>query len=148
MYYPLELRVPDTVKEHDLENALGFMRKKCSGVMMGITLYQIVAAEIRNRSLFDTFFRMSFRPYVRGSFNVLAETPDNRSVNFLTGASGFPQQVLFGYTGLRITGEGLVQKYPPMLPEGVKSLHITDLKFRGKRYTVTVQNGTTSVLPQ
>ena len=146
LYYPLELKVPGEVKKNDLVNALEFMKKNGTGVMMGITLYQIVAAEIQNRNLFDDFYKMSYGPYIRGSFNVFAETPENMSTNFLTGTGGFLQQVLFGYTGLRITSRGLVKEYKPMLPTGVKALTITNLHFRGKRYDVTVEHGITRLI--
>ena len=146
LYYPLELKVPNEVKKNDLVNAFQFMKKNGTGVMMGITLYQIVAAEIQNRNLFEDFYKMSYEPYIRGSFNVFAETPENMSTNFLTGTGGFLQQVLFGYTGLRITSRGLVKEYEPMLPSGVKSLEITNLHFRGKRYDVTVEHGITRLI--
>ncbi|HQT91697.1 MAG TPA: hypothetical protein PL001_06675, partial [Candidatus Kryptobacter bacterium] len=145
LYYPLELKVPNGIKKNDLFNALSVMKKNGTGVMMGITLYQIVAAEIQNRNLFEDFYKLSYRPYIRGSFNVFAETPDNMSTNFLTGAGGFLQQVVFGYTGLRITSTGLSVKYKPMLPIGVRSLTIANLHFRGKLYNVTVENGATKL---
>lgn len=146
LYYPLELKVPNEVKKNDLVNALGFMKKNGTGVMMGITLYQIVAAEIQDRNLFEDFYKMSYGPYIRGSFNVFAETPENMSTNFLTGTGGFLQQVLFGYTGLRITSRGLVREYKPMLPSGVTSLRITNLHFREKLYDVTVEHGITRLI--
>ena len=146
LYYPLELKVANDVKRNDLSNALSFMKKNGTGVMMGITLYQIVAAEIQNRNLFQDFYKLSYRPYIRGSFNVFAETPENMSTNFLTGSGGFLQQVVFGYTGLRITSKGLSAKYKPMLPDGVRSLTITNLHFRGKLYDVTVKNGKTKLV--
>ncbi len=145
LYYPLELNVPDNVKENDLTNAFNYTMKVggWNGVMMGITLYQNVAAEIKNRKLFDEFFNLSYKSYLRAPFNVLAETPQNMSTNFLTGAGGFLQQVLFGYTGLRITEKGLVEKYPPMLPEGVTEMTGTNIHFRGKTFDVVVRNGKT-----
>ncbi len=145
LYYPLELKVADEVKANDLTNALNFEKKSGGGVMMGVTLYQNVAAEIQDRKLFDDFFELSYKPYIRGSFNVFAETPQNMSTNFLTGAGGFLQQVLFGYTGLRITENGLVQKYKPMLPPGVHEMEIRNIHFRGKIYKVVVRNGKTTL---
>ncbi len=146
LYYPLELKVADNVKRNDLVNALGFMKKNGTGVMMGVTLYQIVAAEIQDRSLFNDFFRLSYRSYIKGSFNVFSETPGNMSTNFLTGTGGFLQQVLFGYTGLRITAGGLKAEYKPMLPKGVKSMTITNIQSRGRLYDVVVENGITKLI--
>jgi trehalose/maltose hydrolase-like predicted phosphorylase len=150
LYYPLELNVPDNVKRNDLNNAFNYTLKVggWNGVMMGITLYQNVAAEINDRELFDKFFKLSYKPYLRPPFNVLAETPQNMSTNFLTGAGGFLQQVLFGYTGLRITDAGLVNKYAPMLPEKVTKMTLTGIHFRGKTYKVVVTNGKTIVVKE
>ncbi len=141
LYYPLELKVPNDVKANDLRNALAFIKKNGSGVMMGITLYQNVAAEIQNRTLFDDFYRMSYKGYLRGPFNVFSETTSSMHTNFLTGAGGFLQQVVFGYTGLRITDKGLDAEFRPMLPPGVSEMEIHNLHFRGKLYDATVKNG-------
>ncbi len=143
LYYPLELKVPNEVKANDLRNALSFIKKNGSGVMMGITLYQNVAAEIQDRTLFDDFYRMSYNGYLRGPFNVFSETTNSMHINFLTGAGGFMQQVVFGYTGLRITNKGLRTEFKPMLPPGVSEVVIHNLHFGGKLFDVTVKNGTT-----
>ena len=47
---------------------------------------------------------------------MLSETPTNDAVNFVTGAGGFLQQVIFGYTGLRLGERGLEPAFPPVLP--------------------------------
>ncbi|MGC8594579.1 MAG: hypothetical protein ACP5US_07980 [Candidatus Kryptoniota bacterium] len=145
LYYPLELNVPDDVKVNDLKNALDYAKKNGAGVMMGITLYQIVAAEVQNRNLYDEFYKISYMPYIREPFNVFAETPESMSTNFLTGAGGFLQQVLFGYTGLRITDQGLIQKYQPMVPQGVREIIIKGIHYHGKNYNVFVKDGKTEM---
>ncbi len=145
LYYPLELKVPNKVKANDLRNALTFIKKNGSGVMMGITLYQNVAAEIQNRTLFNHFYEMSYKRYLRGPFNVFSETTKSMHTNFLTGAGGFLQQVVFGYTGLRITNKGLATEFKPMLPPGVSELQIHNLHFKGHHYDVTVKNDKTTL---
>lgn len=144
LYYPLELDVPNDIKKNDLTNALNYTIKVggWNGVMMGIALYQNVAAEIGDRKLFNEFFKLSYKEYLRPPFNVLAETPKNNSINFLTGAGGFLQQVIFGYTGLRIGNEGLVKKFNPMLPPRVKKVELKNFYSRGKRYTIIVEGET------
>jgi len=148
LYYPLELNVPKSVKANDLKNALEYVKKNGAGVMMGITLYQIVAAEIQERDLYDDFYKISYLPYIREPFNVFAETPQNMSTNFLTGAGGFLQQVLFGYTGLRITDQGLIQEHQPMLPRGVSEVAIKGIHYRGKSYDIFVKDGKTKVVAE
>ena len=39
---------------------------------------------------------------MKGPFLMLSETPTNDAVNFVTGAGGFLQQVIYGWTGLRL----------------------------------------------
>jgi len=96
--------------------------------------------------LFEKFYRESYKPFMRGSFNVLAETPKNMATNFITGAGGFLQQVLYGYTGLRISEEGLKAVYPPMLPNGVNEMTISNVRFRGKVYDISVGGGVTRIV--
>jgi trehalose/maltose hydrolase-like predicted phosphorylase len=48
------------------------------------------------------------------------------------------QSLVYGLTGLRIEDAGLVQAYPPVLPDGWKSLALTNVTFRGRHYDITV----------
>lgn len=61
-------------------------------------------------------------------FYVWTETPTGGCVNFITGAGGFLQSVLFGYGGIRLTGHALVVAPPE--PPGL----VTELVLRGVHY--------------
>ena len=39
---------------------------------------------------------------------------------------------------LDVGGAGLVQAYPPVLPDGWRSLTLTNVAFRGRHYAITV----------
>jgi hypothetical protein len=67
---------------------------------------------------------------------VIAETPQNQNTNFITGAGAFLQQFLFGYSGLRLTRNGLEQQFPPVLPPGVSKLSLKNITVRDKRETL------------
>ena len=69
---------------------------------MGITLLSVGAAELGDRRLVDSLLPYSYRNHLKGPFLLPSETPTNNAVSFLTGAGGFLQQVIFGYTGLRL----------------------------------------------
>ena len=56
-------------------------------------------------------------------FGALSETATANHSYFATGAGGMLQVVLFGFGGLRITDEGIVQENP-LLPKQWKSLTI------------------------
>ena len=144
--YPLELPMKSSTKRNDLQNAYELLRRSGLGVMMSVTLYPIVAAEIEDTILFNRLFEGSYKDFLRGPFNVLAETPQSNSVNFLTGAGGFLQQVIFGYTGLRIGRNGLEKKYKPTLPAGIDKIILKNFSIRGKRVDVIVHNGEVEII--
>ena len=70
--------------------------------MMGSTLLSVDAAELGDRALLDSLLPHSYQGHLRGPFLMLSETPSNDAVNFVTGAGGFLQQVIYGYTGLQV----------------------------------------------
>lgn len=52
------------------------------------------------------------------------------AVNFLTGAGGFLQSILFGYAGLRVLNDRLLINEPHLMP-GTNELAINGFKYRG-----------------
>ena len=106
--------------------------------MMGSTLLSVGAAELGDRAMIDSLLPHSYRGHLKGPFLMLSETPTNDAVNFVTGAGGFLQQVIFGYTGLRLGERGLEPAFPPVLPSRIGRLLLRNLHVRGKRYDVLV----------
>ncbi len=146
--YPLEIEIPHNTKRNNLKFAVERIKRHGPGGMMGITLYPVVAIELEDRELFEFLFPFSYKPYLRSPFNALAETPDNDAINFLTGAGGFLQQVIFGWTGLRLTENGLIQKFKPMLPRNVKKLILKNFKFRNKKYDIHLEGDMLRIIPK
>lgn len=138
--FPLEMTMTDSVRFNDLSYALKLLAQQGSGGMMTITLYPLIAAELGQRALVDSLLvRKVYEQYPHGPFMVLSETPTNQSVNFLTGAGGFLQQFIFGYTGLRLTENGVAPKFKPILPSSIRKLTVHNIHSRGKRYDVIVE---------
>jgi len=69
-------------------------------------------------------------------FNVRTETARNNTGYFLTGSAGYLQALIYGCSGLRIRAQGLVEAYPPVLPESWRSLTLRDVSFRGQRFDI------------
>ena len=69
---------------------------------------------------------------------MLSETPTNKAVNFVTGAGGFLQQVIFGYTGLRLGERGLEPAFAPVLPSTIKRLVLPEPAASGGSATTSV----------
>ncbi|HEX6615889.1 MAG TPA: hypothetical protein VF046_06245, partial [Gemmatimonadales bacterium] len=145
--YPLGVPMSARVKRTHLDQAVGRLAEEASGAMMGITLLSVVAAELGDRALVDSLLPYSYRGHLRGPFLMLSETPTNDAVNFVTGAGGFLQQVIFGYTGLRLGERGLEPAFPAVLPSSVRRLVLSNLSVRGKRYDVVVDSSGRRVLP-
>jgi protein-glucosylgalactosylhydroxylysine glucosidase len=136
--YPLQLPMSPETKRNNISYAVKRIENKERGAMMGITLLPLHAAEVQNREWFDKLFPASYEGYFHPPFYALSETPSNRSTNFVTGAGGFLHQVIFGYTGLRLTEDGLVKKFEPMLPSSVKKLKLKNFKVRNKTFNYEV----------
>ena len=136
--YPLQLPMVETAKRNNMKNAMQRVAEHGSGAMMTITLYPIVAAELREAGWFNDLVPTSYKGYLRPPFNVLAEAPTNQSTNFITGAGGFLQQVIYGYSGLRLSKKGLSPEFKPLLPIGVTTLTLKGFSVKGKKVDIVV----------
>jgi len=136
--YPLALPMPEQVKRNDLEACMkNFMKPGYEVGMLG-NFYSIVASELRRKDLAQELFLHMVHSYAKPPFYAMSETPGNNRFVFLTAEGAFLQQVLFGFTGLRLSDNGLDQKFRPSLPQAWKSLEIRNIKVRGKVFNVRV----------
>src|SRR5437773_367558 len=137
--YPLGLPMSERAKRNDLDAAVGLLLKQGSGAMMTTTLYPAIAAELGDRTLVDTLLPLSYRDHLRPPFDALAETPTNQAVHFLTGAGGFLQQIVFGWSGLRLGDEGLRPAFRPTLPSRITRLTLRHVSVRGRVVDIVVE---------
>ncbi len=72
------------------------------------------------------------------------ETPTGGASNFITGAGGFLQLLLFGLPGLRLTADAL-RLQCPTLPVGARTLAVRGLAWRGGRFDLRLAAGTLTV---
>lgn len=134
--YPLGLPMSARMKRNDLLHTL--QRSKRNGAMMTEVLYPVVAAELGDDRLVDTLMEPSYEGHLRPPFLVLAERPLNDAVNFVTGAGAFLQQVIFGYTGLRLGDDGLQPAFKPLLPSGIRRIVLRNFSVRGTTHDIIV----------
>jgi len=150
--YPLGLAMSERAKRNDLAHAVRRLFARGGGggggAMMTVTLYAVVAAELGDRGLVDSLLPWSYQGYLRAPFHVLAETPTNDAVTFVTGAGGVLQQVVYGYTGLRLGEGGLRPAFRPVLPSRVHRLVLRNFSVRGRRYDIVVDRDTASFVPK
>jgi protein-glucosylgalactosylhydroxylysine glucosidase len=139
--YPLGVPMSERAKRSQLEQAVERLLTEGPGAMMGSTLLSVDAAELGDRAMVDSLLPHSYRSWLQGPFLMLSETPEKKdAVNFVTGAGGFLQQVLYGYTGLRWGEKGLEPAFDPILPSRIKRLTLRNVYSRGKRYDVIVDS--------
>ena len=109
-----------------------------------------IAAELGRPDEAYKHFIDSYQPFMRGPMLMFNEkrskTYDN--ICFLTGCGGSLQSVIYGFGGLRVgrAPQGFNQLLPglsikPCLPPKWKKLQITDIKWHGKRYDLTILPG-------
>ncbi len=146
--YPLGVRMSDRAKRAQLRQAVRRLLAEGPGAMMGSTLLSVDAAELGDRALLDSLLPHSYQSHLRGPFLMLSETPTNDAVNFVTGAGGFLQQVIYGYTGLRLGAGGLEPAFAPLLPSRITRLVLRNVYHRGKRYDVVVDSAGRRMVPQ
>jgi protein-glucosylgalactosylhydroxylysine glucosidase len=145
--YPLGVPMSAPAKRAQLEQAVRRLLADGPGAMMGSTLLSVDAAELGDRALIDSLLPHSYQGHLRGPFLMLSETPTNDAVNFVTGAGGFLQQVIFGYTGLRLGEHGLEPAFAPVLPSRIRRLVLRNLQVRGRRYDVVVDSAGRRIVP-
>jgi trehalose/maltose hydrolase-like predicted phosphorylase len=146
--YPLGVAMSDRAKRSNLEPAARRLMAKPGGALMGAALLAVDAAELGDRALVDSLLPHSYQNWLKGPFLMLSETPTNNAVNFLTGAGSFLQQVIYGYTGLRLREQGLEPAFPPMLPSRITRLTLKNVYSRGKRYDIVVDSTGRRMLPR
>ena len=146
--YPLGLAMPEEVRRNDLEACMkNFMKPGYEVGMLG-NFYSVVASELQRGDLAYELFQHMERSYAKPPFYAMSETPENNRFVFLTAEGAFLQQVLYGFTGLRLTVTGLTRKFPPSLPRAWNSLEIRNMHVRGKRLNVRVdKQGAVSIKP-
>jgi hypothetical protein len=145
--YPLGVPMSRQAKQTQLRQAVRRLLKEGPGAMMGSTLLSVDAAELGDRALLDSLLPHSYQGHLRGPFLMLSETPTNDAVNFVTGAGGFLQQVIYGWTGLRLGESGLEPAFDPLLPSKIDRLVLRNVYSRGRRYDVLVDPTGRRIVP-
>ena len=139
LIYPLDLPMP----RHTAVRTFDYYRRKVlpKSPAMASSVHAVIAARLGRREEAYRHFRKSYRPYLRGPFNMFNEKPSRVIDNtcFLTGAAGTLQSVIYGFGGLRITDDRLEAR--PLLPAGWQRLAIRNIKWHGKRYDLVVEPG-------
>src|SRR5271165_5774838 len=136
----LDLPMSMAMRRGDYANAVS-PESRIQGVSdsMGLAPRSIAAAINGDTSAAADWFADNFtNGTLKPPFNVRTETAGNNTGYFITGSGGYIQNLVYGFTGLRIREQGLVEAYAPMLPEGWKSLTLQNISIRGQHFDIVV----------
>ncbi|CAF3413981.1 unnamed protein product [Rotaria socialis] len=108
---------------------------RASGPAMAWSMHTIGFLELNDFDKAQQVFRRAYETYI------WTEIPEGLgAVNFITGAGGFLQAVIFGYGGIRLTLYQLEVMPPPRLPNQAKKLIFHGLKYHGAILDLTIDN--------
>jgi protein-glucosylgalactosylhydroxylysine glucosidase len=106
---------------------------------MGMAPASIAAAAVGDTGSAVAWLQRNFTSnLIKPPFNVRTETATNNTGYFVTASGGFLQNLLYGFSGLRLQENGLNEAYSPVLPPEWKSMTLKGVAFRGRRYDITV----------
>lgn len=140
MYPSLDVPMTAQIRRNDFEHVMGLSRGgHYEPHGMGMAPASIAAATVGDTDSAVAWLMGNFTSnLIEPPFAVRSETATNNTGYFVTSSGGFIQNLVFGFTGLRIREKGLVEAYPPLLPPAWKSMTLEHIMFRGRRYDVRV----------
>jgi len=140
-YPSLDLPMDAATRRRDLDYALApITHSQRDPNSMGLAPISIAAATAGDSAAASAWFQRNITAHViKPPFDVRTETATNNTGYFLTAAAGLLQNIVYGFSGLRIEPDGLAQAYPPMLPPAWTSVTLRNVAFRGKRYDITIR---------
>ena len=83
-----------------------------------------------------TFTRRSVDPFMRPPYDQFSEARTGGAFTFTTGAGGFLQEFLYGYTGFRWRGDRI--RLDPSLPPQLTGVTVSALHWRGRVLRMSV----------
>jgi trehalose/maltose hydrolase-like predicted phosphorylase len=139
-YPSLDLQMSEKVRRNDFDYIMISVRQghhEPHG--MSLAPASIAAAAAGDTASAVAWLQRNFTSgLIKPPFNVRTETATNNTGYFVTASGGFLQNLLYGFTGLRVAEKGLVEAYTPILPAEWKSMTLKDITIRGEHYDFVV----------
>jgi protein-glucosylgalactosylhydroxylysine glucosidase len=140
-YPALDMPMDAGTRQRDYQYATQYLKHAPHGMnSMGFEPLSIAAATAGDAADANAWFAGNLTANViKPPFNVRTETASNNTGYFMTASGGFLQNILYGFTGLRIDAQGLSAAYPPLLPDGWNGLTLRHISFRGGHYDIALR---------
>jgi trehalose/maltose hydrolase-like predicted phosphorylase len=137
---PLDMTMSPSVRRADFAYALSALKTNGDDPNdMLITMLSVDAATLGDTATAYHWLKRNLVGFLKPPFNVRSETAGNNVGYILATSAGFVQNFVYGFTGLRIEGKGVVQRYPPQLPKAWHSLTLKGVHLHGQRYDIVVR---------
>ena len=131
--YPLGVVTDPAQTVRDIEYY--FDRIDPNGPAMSNAIIAVLHARLGEPETAFKVFKKSYTDKLRPPFGVLSENANNSRVSFATGLGGILQSVIFGFAGVEITENGIIQ-LPTKLPSHWKSLTVTGVGMEKQTFKV------------
>lgn len=105
------------------------------GPAMGFSVLAALYARLGMPDKAASLLSKAYKPNEVPPFGVLAETAGGTNPYFATGAGGMLQAIIYGFGGLELTDEGIIQ-LPVRIPESWKKLTIKGIGSSRKTYII------------
>ena len=136
MGFPLMFNMSSDVRKNDLE--IYEPRTNPEGPAMTKSMFAINWLDVGEDEKAIKSFKKGYAN-AQEPFKVWTETADGGGVvNFITGAGGFLQSVLFGYGGLRLREKQL--QFNPRLPPDTTRLSLTGVDYLGNSIDFRIES--------
>ncbi len=132
--FPLGVNMSSSTRRNDLN--IYNRTTTASGPAMTWAMFAVGYLDIGDEATAHAFFTRGYANALNGAFGVWQETPHGGAVNFLTGAGGFLQSVIFGYGGLRLSDDALLL-HPPQPPGNATSVGLHGVDYQGVPLAIT-----------
>jgi len=141
--YPWENDQSRAVSQRDLDYYVP--RTDPNGPSMTDAIHSIVTSQLGTPGCSAyTFTRRSVDPFMRGPYAQFSEARTGGAFTFTTGAGGFLQEFLYGYSGLRWRAGHL--QLDPSLPPQLTGVTLRAVHWRGRVLKIDMRRDVTRVM--
>src|SRR3954454_6595106 len=140
--YPWENDQSNTVTQSDLDYYVP--RTDPNGPSMTDGIHSIVTSKLGTPGCAAfTFTKRSVDPFMRGPYDQFSEARTGGAFTFTTGAGGFLQEFLYGYSGMRWRGDQVT--LDPSLPPQLTGVTLNAVHWQGRTLRIAVRRDSTRV---
>ena len=135
LQYPWGYAMPASVAQNDLDYYVP--RTDPDGPSMTDSIHSIDTAALGTPGCADYYFlQRAVDPFMRGPFDQFSEARSGGAFTFTTGAGGFLQAFLYGFSGMRWRADGL--RFDPTLPPQLHGVTLRQLSWQGRHFDVAI----------